>query len=264
MANKPYKTGLVIGRFNPPHKGHSFLIDAALAQSQRVAVIVCETKGEVIPASTRALWLQEIHPTSEVFVADDHVSDGDHAGWASYVRDILGYTPEALFTSESYGDLYAKVLGSKHVMVDRQRQSVPISATEVARHPSKHFAHLHPQVRAHFEKNIFSGVVGQGDSYATKLGFPTINIPLPDTTTSGIYAGRVVTPTGTYKAAVYSNQKRHILEAHLFDFEGSLYGQSVTIELIGKVRDDHTFADEASLKHAIAQDITNIREYLKD
>ena len=37
---KPFATGVCIGKFYPPHRGHTYLIDTALAQSERVTVFL--------------------------------------------------------------------------------------------------------------------------------------------------------------------------------------------------------------------------------
>ena len=42
---KRFKTGVVIGKFYPPHRGHKHLIDTAQAQADQVTVIVCDEDG---------------------------------------------------------------------------------------------------------------------------------------------------------------------------------------------------------------------------
>lgn len=107
----------------------------------------------------------------------------------------------------------------------------------------------------------FTGAVGNGKGLATKLGFPTINIPLPDTAVSGIYAARVRVGEALYEAAVYADQARKVLEAHLVGFSGNLYGQTVTMELYEKIRDDVRFAGETELKNAIAEDVQKTKAF---
>ncbi len=109
----------------------------------------------------------------------------------------------------------------------------------------------------------YSGVVEKGEGYASKLGYPSINIPCTGDVPRGIYAALVETSTDTYKAAAYGGDKRSVLEAHLLDYTGSLYGQQVRITLVQKIRDDAQFDDEESLARAIAGDVKNIREFFK-
>ena len=93
------------------------------------------------------------------------------------------------------------------------------------------------------------------------MGFPTINIPLDDADVSGIYAARVKVGEEEYEAAVYADQKRKLLEAHLLDFSADLYGENVTVELLKKVREAKVFANDKDLREAIAHDVTSVREY---
>jgi len=110
----------------------------------------------------------------------------------------------------------------------------------------------------------YKGIVQKGEMRGGALGFPTINIPLNDKSVSGIFAAQVLVDENIYLAAAYANPSRKILEAHMLDFSGDLYGKEIEIELLEKIRDDEKFADEASLKTAIASDIAKVREYRKN
>ncbi|MEK7509491.1 MAG: riboflavin kinase [Patescibacteria group bacterium] len=107
----------------------------------------------------------------------------------------------------------------------------------------------------------YSSVVEQGSGYGRKLGFPTANIPLEDDSISGIYAARVEVDGATYCAAVFIDAKRQLLEAHLLDFSGDLYGKIVTVTLEKKLRESMQFPDEVKLKQAIAADVEAVRAY---
>ena len=110
----------------------------------------------------------------------------------------------------------------------------------------------------------YKGVVQEGEKRGVTLGFPTINIPLAGKDVSGIFAAKVFVDGKEYLAAAYANVSRDILEAHLLDFSGDLYGKEVEIELLEKIRDDEKFSDESALKAAIAGDIAKVREYRKN
>jgi NadR type nicotinamide-nucleotide adenylyltransferase len=151
---KPYKTGVVVGKFYPPHRGHKLLIDTAQAQCDRVTVIVCDKPEFFIPGRLRAEWLREIHPGAEVRVITQTLADDDSPGWAKATIGWLGYVPEAVFTSEDYGEPYARHMGCRHVLVDQARLRVPISGTAVRRDPLGSWDYLEPCVRAYFAKRI--------------------------------------------------------------------------------------------------------------
>lgn len=162
-----YGLGLVIGKFYPPHRGHKLLINTALEHSERVSVIVCERKTDSIPGEMRVQWLQEIHPAAAVMLIDDCYDEKDSRVWAENTMRWLGRAPDAVFTSEDYGDKYASLMGSRHVLVDRPRQKVPISATGVRDDPYGNWDFLEPPVRGWFAKRVC--VVGAESTGTTTL-----------------------------------------------------------------------------------------------
>jgi len=146
--------GLVIGKFYPPHRGHKLLIDTATEQSERTVAIVCAKPTDTIPGELRGEWLREIHPNTEVMVIDDRYDENDSKVWAENTIRWLGRAPDAVFTSEDYGDRYAALMGSKHVSVDRARARVNISGTAVRRDPLANWDYLEPAVRGWFAKRV--------------------------------------------------------------------------------------------------------------
>jgi HTH-type transcriptional regulator, transcriptional repressor of NAD biosynthesis genes len=150
-----FNNGLVIGKFYPPHRGHKYLIDTATAAAKQVTVIVCAKDSENIPGILRARWLQIIHPKVRVMLMNDNkLEDDDSEGWAKYTISVLGFVPDAVFTSEDYGDPYAKFMGCVHVLVDKDRVTIPISGTMVRSNPMKYADYLEPVVRAYFAKRV--------------------------------------------------------------------------------------------------------------
>lgn len=149
-----FNLGLVIGKFYPPHRGHKLLIDTALKQSLRTVVIVCGKASDSIPGELRGQWLQQIHPSAEVMVIDDRYDENDSQVWAENTIRWLGRAPDAVFTSEDYGDRYCQLMGSHHVSVDRARKQVPISGTAIRRDPFANWEFLEPPVRGWFAKRV--------------------------------------------------------------------------------------------------------------
>ncbi len=111
--------------------------------------------------------------------------------------------------------------------------------------------------------SIFTGKVTEGSKRASVLGFPTVNIPLADESLSGIYAGKVRVEDNEYIAAIFADPKRKLLEAHLLDFSGDLYGKEISIELLEKIRENEMFLDDTPLQKAITKDIVRVRAYFK-
>jgi riboflavin kinase/FMN adenylyltransferase len=119
------------------------------------------------------------------------------------------------------------------------------------------------------------GRVVTGEQLGRRLGYPTANIrmrrlKLPMT---GIYAVRVrgVDDSDTHAArdGVASlgfrptvNGTAPLLEAHVFDYSGSLYGRELEVEFVAKIRDEEKFASLDALVQQMHRDAARARELL--
>lgn len=106
-----------------------------------------------------------------------------------------------------------------------------------------------------------SGIVEGGIEVARKTGFPTANIRFEQADISGTYAGIVVVDDVKYQSAVYANQERHLLEAHLFNFSGDLYGKKITVLLLKKLLDAEKFRDSKDQKTFIDWAVREVEKY---
>ncbi|MGW0558458.1 riboflavin kinase [Streptomyces sp. NPDC002926] len=119
---------------------------------------------------------------------------------------------------------------------------------------------------------LIEGRVEHGDRRGRELGFPTANIVLGDESASdGVWAGLVQLPDGdTYGAAVsvgrratfYGRDGIRLLEAHLLDFSGDLYGQWLRVCLDHRIRPQRRFSDIEALVKRMHQDIADARLWL--
>lgn len=167
MKDERFGHGVVIGKFLPPHRGHRFLIETALSRCEQVTVIVCGKPVDPIPPELRAAWLHELLPAAEVMLIDDRYDENDSRIWAENTIRWLGRAPDAVFTSEDYGDRYAAHLGCTHVMVDQARLAVPCSGTAVRADPFAMWEFIDPPVRGWFAKRVV--IVGAESTGTTTL-----------------------------------------------------------------------------------------------
>jgi riboflavin kinase / FMN adenylyltransferase len=109
-----------------------------------------------------------------------------------------------------------------------------------------------------------SGLVGQGERRGRLLGIPTINLTeiprqklLPP---DGVYAVRVEWRGGRAEGMMNQGPRptfqdgRRSLEAHLFGFEGDLYGEWVRVEWVERLRDVERFASVEQLQQQLERD----------
>ena len=154
-------TGLIVGRFNPPHLGHSHMIEWAAARCDRLVVFVNTRDGELVPGSLRAQWLAELHPDVRVVeVAHDlETNFADESLWAKWMELFRSHWPhstgpDVIFSSDPYVDELARRFGAEAVVVDADRTTVPISATMIRESPGDHLEMVAPQVRAWIESHL--------------------------------------------------------------------------------------------------------------
>lgn len=117
-----------------------------------------------------------------------------------------------------------------------------------------------------------SGVVVRGEQRGTALGWPTANLSLS--------AGRVIPPDGVYatkllwKQSVYDSVSyigtrptfgagERLLEVYLLDATLDLYGQTVSVTFVERLRGDAAFGSSEQLSAQIRADVARARESLR-
>lgn len=116
------------------------------------------------------------------------------------------------------------------------------------------------------------GRVAQGDKLGRRLGIPTANIHLHR---------KAVPLKGIYTVEVFGLQNepwpgvadvgnrptvdgtKTLLEVHLLDFDGDIYGCHVNVNFLHKLRDDKRFDSREALARAIELDVVNAREFFR-
>ena len=114
-----------------------------------------------------------------------------------------------------------------------------------------------------------SGQVVEGRRVGRTLGFPTANlqvVPEQLIPAVGVYAGATRVDDHAYRCVVnvgprptLHNGEDITIEAHLLDFVGDLYGQTLTLDWLGYLRGEQAFSDLDALRAQIAADCHNAR-----
>ena len=122
---------------------------------------------------------------------------------------------------------------------------------------------------------VVSGVVVPGDQRGRLLGFPTANLPLDvGGLADGVYAGTVTDETtgSTHLAAVsvgrrtsfYGRDGERLLEAHLLDYSGDLYGHAIRVELHAKLRPQRRYRGAEALVEQLRRDVAATRTWARE
>jgi riboflavin kinase/FMN adenylyltransferase len=118
-----------------------------------------------------------------------------------------------------------------------------------------------------------SGRVARGDGLGRKLGFPTANVQMKHNRPplTGIFAVelagvgehplRGVASLGVRPTV--KQQGQPVLEVHLLDYDGALYGRHVRVDFLHKFRDEEKYADLAALTRQIALDVEHAKAFFK-
>ncbi|HEY3761360.1 MAG TPA: bifunctional riboflavin kinase/FAD synthetase [Verrucomicrobiae bacterium] len=114
-----------------------------------------------------------------------------------------------------------------------------------------------------------SGKVIAGDKVGHTIGFPTANLDtsglvLPP---NGVYAARTVIKKQAYRVALnigvrptIATGKRELrVEAHVLDFEGNLYGETLDLVIGTQLREERQFGSKGELQLQIRKDVSSVR-----
>ena len=170
--------GLVIGKFMPVHKGHIALINFAASQCNELIVSMSYTDNDPINFQFRFNWLKEIfadQPNIKPHLIKD---DFDNELLSLHERTKLWakkmqqqYPPvHIIFSSENYGQPFAKNMHAKHIPFNAERTNIPVSATLIRTKPLTYWNYIPEVVQPYFVKKIcFYGPESTGKTYMSKL-----------------------------------------------------------------------------------------------
>lgn len=117
-----------------------------------------------------------------------------------------------------------------------------------------------------------SGTVIKGDQRGRTIGFPTANLAVWDELllpADGVYATFVTVGDERYMAATNVgvrptvNGRQRLVEAHLLDFDDDLYGQSIKVEFMRRIRPEQKFSGLPALKTQITADVMEVKRQLE-
>ncbi|GBQ07398.1 bifunctional riboflavin kinase/FAD synthetase [Saccharibacter floricola] len=288
---------VALGNFDGVHRGHVHLLE-----SLKMARPDCPPAVVTFEPHPRAFFRPQ-DPPFRLMRADmraqalseqgvDHVvqipfdATFSHSGPRDFVRDVLiggldvahvACGADFAFGHRRTGDvvLLESLLGQHGVGVSIVPQlsdaSGPISSSRIRRLIQEGY----PERAAELLGRTWSitGEVVQGDQRGRLLGFPTANIALGDyiEPARGVYAVRVRLPDGRDVPGVanvgrrptINDGKESRLEAHLFDFDEDLYGQTLSVALVALLREEKRFKGLDELKAHIACDVVQARACLE-
>ena len=291
---------LCVGAFDGVHRGHQALLarvrERAAARTAVPLAISFEpvpraffARGAPLPrlASVR----EKIELIGEAGIPTVLLLRFDAALAAmsaeSFVADVLAKRAGARevwvgadfrFGHARRGDVaLLRELGARHGFVVEVMPDVAVDGERVSSSAIRaHLAAGEFDAAARLLGRRFSigGHVVRGAQLGRRLGWPTANIRLGRRVApvAGIFAVRVYGIGAAARAGVASLGVRPtvdgggepLLEAHLFDFDGDLYGRRIRVEFVRKLRDEEKFDDLDAMVRQIGRDAAAARAILAD
>jgi riboflavin kinase/FMN adenylyltransferase len=290
------RTTLTIGNFDGVHRGHQALIERVVAKGRELGVSSCVLTFEPHPREFFAgdaapARLTRLHDKLELLAA---------AGVERVHLIHFDARFAAMSAAHFIADVLVRGLGVAWLLVGRDfrfgaKREGDFATLEAAAPRAGFALEAMPDVSfdggrvsssavrealaagdfARAERLLgrpytISGKVGRGARLGRELGFPTANIALAqrpplagiyvvEVEAEGIHAGRAVASVG--RRPTVNPVAQPLLEVHLFDWDGELYGERLRVRFLRKLRDEVKFDDLAALRQAIAQDAEQARQY---
>lgn len=153
-----YKTGLIMGKFMPLHKGHMAMVEFGLRYVEQLMIMVVSKPEDPIDGKLRMQWLEKVYGSNPririEYMHNTLPHDGafrrdDVLAWCAYIEDRFPDL-EAFISSESYGDLLAEYMAIKHLKYDPNRNENPVSATLIRQAPMKYLNQLPEPVQTYY------------------------------------------------------------------------------------------------------------------
>ncbi|MFW6186436.1 MAG: riboflavin kinase [Actinomycetota bacterium] len=118
---------------------------------------------------------------------------------------------------------------------------------------------------------VVEGIVEHGDARGRTIGFPTANLAICDPgVEDGVWAAQIRVDSDQWAVAAvsvgrrrtfYTGQGPRLLEAHLLDFNGDLYGRTMRVELTVKLRGQQSFSSIQTLMDQLHRDVEATRAW---
>ncbi|MBQ8208831.1 MAG: bifunctional riboflavin kinase/FAD synthetase [Clostridia bacterium] len=291
---------LAIGNFDGVHLGHKSLIEKAVSVSENMkkngdmtesgvfcfsappADYLMETPPPHICSLERKLDLFRSLGARYAAVGDFsrlcHMEAKDFTKW---LRSECGCTAIVCGFNFRFGHMgkgtaasLEEAFGEHAFVIDaiKSEDGIPISSSRIRSLVEEGNVEGAGRLLGH--PFSVSGDVLHGKALGRQLGLPTVNQNFSEKALiprSGIYVTAVNIGGDRYMAVTNIGRRPTVevngsvnCETHLLDFEGDLYGKSITVEFLCRLRDEKKFSSEEQLRHAIEKDVLSARRYFKE
>ena len=283
---------VTVGTFDGVHRGHqailSFLCDRAKARGGAPTVLTFDPHPRAVVRNAEVPLLTTIKERARVLERlgiarmvvlpfTDELAQYDPE---AYVREVLWETIGMQMIAVGYDHRFGRDRGGDvellRTMGDelgfaveeippRAEDDEVISSTRIRKQIAEE-GDVDAAARLLGRHYTLSGTVERGDQRGRTIGFPTANISLHDARScvpcNGVYATRVhgdalqAPQVGMCNIGVRPtfDGTTPTIEVHLLDFSGDLYGETLCVEFVQRLRDEVKFDSVDALKAQLSKD----------
>jgi riboflavin kinase/FMN adenylyltransferase len=297
FPDSPRPACLALGTFDGVHRGHQAVIQAVREEANRIggdAVVVTFDPHPVmvIAPPREPFLLTTIDERIELLAAagvdaaivvkfNDEIRQMSAAGWLDLLLEHV--RPRHLFASSTHAfgrnregtpallGEWARPRGVRVTVVPPVRNGGVVISSSATR---ERLRNGDIRTAADWLGRWYSvrGEVVPGDRRGRQLGMPTANLRLPPeklVPARGVYAAYARVHGRTHKAAVNAGVRPtfgdgpSLVEAHLLDVDEDMYGRTLEVAFVHRLRDELRFESIEALKAQMQADIELIRRLLE-
>jgi len=272
---------LILGFFDGVHLGHRNVIKSAIEfaknnNSKTCLLTFSDSPAKYFKGNTEYIYPREYNYKIIEKLDVDYIIETDFSQLVNltaeeYLKYITEkYSPIAIFTGFNHTFGKSKSGTPEYLAKNQKKYGYKYFCTEPVYKDGEIVSSTRIKTilkNCETEKagNLLSepysveNIVTKGNQIGRTIGFPTANIQYPENT--------VKLPYGVYKVNVFDKpailnwgikptlgENKEILEVHIPDFEGNLYGEKIKLEFIKKIRDEKKFNNLEELKSQIKKD----------
>ena len=270
---------VAIGNFDGVHRGHRALLDRmrrwADDEDRASAVVTFFPPAKVLFRGASYLssrdekieLLRPFGPDAVAVVPFTH--DYARTDKEAFLAELAELQPRAVVVGEDFRFGRHRAGGLDDLQHVPERLEVfrlrldgdaPISSSRIREHLAA--GEIAAANRLLGEPYLAMGTVAVGDRRGRTIGVPTANLELPPEKALplGVFAVTADTPHGTFGGMANVGPRPSFpdgaprLEAHLFDFGGDLYGATLTVRFLTRLRGQRRFGGLDDLKEQLAAD----------
>jgi riboflavin kinase / FMN adenylyltransferase len=298
LSAAPEGCVVTIGTFDGVHLGHRALIAGVVSEARRRGLPAAAVTWDRHPLQTlrpEAAPPLLTSPARKIELLGetglDHVAvlpfDREFSTWSPerFVREVLveGLAARAVYVGEGWR--FGKGASGDVALLGRLGEELGFEASGVDLERDATDAVSSSRIRAAVARGDIEvaesllgrpfdldGLVVRGDGRGKGLGWPTANLALEEgvaVPAAGVYAARARIDRSWLPAAVnvgvnptFGEGTPLRVEAHLLDFEGDVYGRTLRIAFVRRLRDEKRFERVDDLVEQIGRDVEETRRLI--